>query len=122
MGYYIGTDIIEIARIAQAIERWGERFLNRVYTEKEIARYRNKVPSLAVRFAAKEAIMKALYSDDNAIGWQDMEVLSEKGGKPLISLFGRAKSRADALGIKDMEISLSHSRDYALAMVLGVTE
>jgi len=122
MQYCIGTDIIEIARIEQALERWGERFLKRIYTEQEIARYRKKVPSLAARFAAKEAVIKALYQSDVGIGWRDMEVLSGPGGKPRLHLYGRAKVCADALGIKSMEISLSHSREYALAVVLGITD
>jgi holo-[acyl-carrier protein] synthase len=122
MKYTLGTDIIEIKRIEHAIERWGERFLHRVYTDREIESYRRKLPSLAARFAAKEAVIKALQPRDGIIFWRDMEVLTAPGGKPCLTLYGRAKSRAEALGIKDIEISLSHSRDYALALVLGVRE
>jgi holo-[acyl-carrier protein] synthase len=122
MKYTLGTDIIELKRIEHAIERWGERFLRRVYTEKEIERYRGRLPSLAARFAAKEAVIKALQPRDGYIFWRDMEVLTEPGGKPYLNLYGRARSRAEALGIKEIEISLSHSREYALALVLGVRE
>ena len=120
--YRIGTDIIEIPRIARAIERHGDAFLNRIFTRREIARYRRKTPSLAARFAAKEAVMKALGQGYFTIGWREIEVLSKPSGEPAIRLYGRAKRRATRLGLKTFALSLSHCREYAIAMVLASDE
>jgi len=116
----VGVDIVEIERIERAIQRWGERFLERVYTPAELALCRGRAPELAARFAAKEAISKALGTGLRGIGWREMEVLCDKRGKPLVHLHGRAKARADFLGLSDFAISLSHSRDYALAFVVAM--
>ncbi|MBN1151899.1 MAG: holo-ACP synthase [Dehalococcoidia bacterium] len=115
----IGVDIIEIPRIAEAIERLGERFLHRIYTDREIERYRNRIPSLATRFAAKEAVMKVLGTGFGGIGWHDIEILSDARGKPVVHLYGRARARAEALGIRSVSVSLSDSKEYAVAMALG---
>lgn len=120
--YRIGTDIIEIARIAGAIEQHGEKFLGRVFTPREIARYRDKMPSLAARFAAKEAVMKTLGQGFFAVGWREIEILSRHNGEPTLRLYGKAKRRAAKLGIKTLAISLSHSREYAIATVLASDE
>jgi holo-[acyl-carrier protein] synthase len=120
--YFIGTDIIEIARIKKAVAHRGGDFLRRVYTDREIKQYRKKPSSLAARFAAKEAVMKALGQGMFAIGWRDIEVLSEPDGRPAVCLRGRAELRANQLGIKTLVLSLSHSRDYALAVALATTE
>ncbi len=115
----IGVDIIEIPRIAGAIERYGDRFLRRVYTPREIEKYRNRIPSLATRFAAKEAVVKVLGCGFRGVGWQDVEILSDARGKPVVVLHGRAKERAEALGIRSIAVSLSDSKEYAVAMALG---
>jgi len=115
----IGVDIIEIPRIAEAIERFGERFLRRVYTEHEVTAYRNRTSSLATRFAAKEAVMKALGTGMRAVGWHDIEILSTESGRPVVHLSGRALERFEALGLESMTVSLSDSRDYAVAVALG---
>ncbi len=120
MTQYIGVDIIEIDRIRQAIARWGNRFLNRIYTGPELQRYGNKPASLATRFAGKEAVAKALQQTDG-LSWQHIEVLSAASGKPLLKLYGRAKEQADNLGLSSLDISLAHSRDYAIASVMGIT-
>jgi len=117
---YIGLDIIEIARIQEAVERWGERFLRRIYTEEELCVCRNRVPALAVRFAAKEAVMKALGTGTVGVGWCDIEVLSNADGKPSVGLSGRAREKAEELSMGELAISLSHSREYAIASVVGV--
>ena len=117
--YFLGVDIVEIVRIEQAMERWGERFLNRIYTPKELHICRQRAPALAVRFAAKEAVMKALGTGTKGVGWREIEVLSNPDGKPLVYLHGRAQKRADELGLGELAISLSHSRDYAIASVIG---
>ncbi|MBI4299551.1 MAG: holo-ACP synthase [Chloroflexi bacterium] len=114
-----GIDIMEIERIEAALARWGDRFLWRVYSPKEIAFCRGRVPELAVRFAGKEAVMKALGTGARGVGWREIEILPMRGGKPLVHLHGRARSRADALGLGELAISLSHSRIYAVASVVG---
>ncbi len=85
---------MEIERIAQAIERYGERFLRRIYTTREIRFCQGRVPELAVRFAGKEAVMKALGTGVRGVGWKEIEILPQRGGKPLVHLNGRAKARA----------------------------
>ncbi len=122
MSHHIGIDIIEIARIEEAIIRWGERFLQRVFSESEIKTYRQKPSSLAARFAGKEAVIKALGTTVSGIKLSDIEILSHPGGQTVIHLHGQAKSRAEYLGLDKLAISLSHSRDYAIAMVTGDTE
>src|SRR4030067_2573879 len=118
MTHYIGTDIVEIARIQRASRRWGDRFLHRVYTEPELKRYQQNHGSLAARFACKEAVMKLLDADRKGISWQDIETLSSASGKPLLKLHGRGQSECALLGIKEIAVSLAHSRDYAIAAAI----
>ena len=117
--YCHGVDIVEIERVARAMERWGQRFLNRIYTDAEVKRCRNRVADLAARFAAKEAVMKALGTGARGVGWRDIEVLSNHRGAPIVHLYGRALARAQRLGLDSLAISLSHSRHYAIASVVG---
>ncbi len=117
--YYLGTDIIEISRIAEACGRSGERFLKRVYTDAELAACAGRFPSLAARFAAKEAAMKALGRGIWDIPWRDIEVLSDDSGQPCLRLHGRALARARQIGLADLAVSLSHTREYAVAVVIG---
>lgn len=116
----VGVDIIEIERIARALERFGERFLIRIYTPAEIAHCRGRVPELAARFAAKEAISKALGTGLVGVSWVEMEVLSDRRGKPLVILHGRAQRRAEYLGLSEWAVSLSHSDDQAVAFVAAM--
>ncbi len=118
---YCGIDIAEVPRIAAALERWGPRFLERVYTPAERERYAHKVLSLAARFAAKEAVMKALGTGVRGVGWKDIEILPDARGKPTVRLYGRGEARARALGIRVWEISLTHSRETALASVVALS-
>ena len=115
----VGVDIIEIHRVERAISRFGSRFLERIYTPAEVRYCRGRVPELAVRFAGKEAVMKALGTGIRGVGWREIEILPMRSGKPLVHLHGRAKATAEALGISEMGISLSHSRDFAVASVVG---
>lgn len=117
--FQIGVDLIEIGRIETAIERWGERFFTRVYTPAERAHCRNRIPELAARFAAKEAVMKALGTGIRGVGWQEIEVLPNPNGKPLVYLHGGAQEKAEKLGLHNLAISLSHSQEYAIASVIG---
>ena len=116
---HIGVDIIEIPRIEDAIARWGEKFLRRIYTDLELKLYRRKLPSLAARFAGKEAIMKVLGAGNKGIGWRDIEILSDSTGKPLVSLYNTAQKIASDLGLDGMTITISHSREYAIAFAVG---
>ncbi|MFC1911921.1 holo-ACP synthase [Chloroflexota bacterium] len=121
MTQYIGVDIVEIDRIQKAIARGGEAFLQRVYTGSELELYRKKTPSLAARFACKEAVMKLLGTGRNGANWREIETLSYPGGKPFVNLYGKAQSKADELGLKEIAVSLSHSREYAIAYVAGIS-
>ena len=115
----VGIDLIEIPRIQRSLDDFGERFLRRVYTEQERERYRNRISELAARFAAKEAISKALGTGIRGIKWREMEVLANRRGKPIVVLHGTAAERAAVLGITDFDISLTHSRSDAMAFVVG---
>ena len=115
----VGVDIIEIDRVAATLARFGDRFLQRVYTASEIAYCRGRAPQLAARFAAKEAVMKALGTGTRGVGWQEVEVTRKRSGEPGIALHGRAAIRAEKLGIDRLALSLSHSRNYAVASVVG---
>ena len=115
----LGIDIVEIGRVKAALERRGQRFLNRIYTPVEVAVCRGHVSELAARFAAKEAAMKALGTGVRGIAWREIEILPNRRGKPLVYLYGRARQRAQDLGIGHLEVSLTHSKEYAVACVVG---
>ena len=119
---YIGIDIIEIVRIEKAIAHWGEGFLHRVYTELELNFSHKKPSSLAARFAGKEAVIKAIGTQTKGIGWREIEILAEPSGKPLVHLYGKAQNQAGSLGLGKLAISLSHSKEYAVAFVVGETK
>ncbi|MCL0102543.1 holo-ACP synthase [Dehalococcoidia bacterium] len=114
-----GIDIVEISRIGAAIDSWGDRFLKRIYTEEEIKYCRGRLPQLAARFAGKEAVLKALGTGNRRVSWRDIEILPDRRKAPLVYLHGGARSRGDELGIDELAISLSHSREYAIASVVG---
>ena len=117
-----GVDITEVPRIQQALERHGERFLNRVFTAEE-ARYcngkANAAERLAVRFAAKEAGMKAIGTGlRGGITWKDMEVIRRPGQRPELHYYGKAAEIAASLGCKRVHLSLSHTAAQAIAYVI----
>jgi holo-[acyl-carrier protein] synthase len=118
---YVGVDIIEIDRIAATYERYGERFLNRVYTTGEQAYCRGRAAQLASRFAAKEAVMKLLGTGVRGVAWREVEVVRQRGQAPEVVLHRRAAARAGRLGIVRIAISLSHSKDFAVASCVGET-
>ncbi|MBA7698007.1 Holo-[acyl-carrier-protein] synthase [subsurface metagenome] len=120
--HYIGIDIIEIARIERAITHWGEGFLHRIYTEPELKLCHKKSSSLAARFAGKEAVIKAIGTQTKGIGWREIEILADPRGKPLVHLYGKAQNQAGSLGLDKLAISLSHSKEYAVAFVVGETK
>ena len=115
----IGVDIIETERIAQSIDRFGDRFLKRVYTERELAYCQGRISSLAVRWAAKEATAKALGTGIGYVSWREIEVVSRSNQQPIIQLHGAAATLARQMGLSDFAVSLSHTMDYAVAFVVG---
>ncbi len=116
---HIGIDIIEIDRLEKAIGRWGDSFLRRVYTDAELALCEGRVQSLAGRFAAKEAAIKALCGDGTGLFLKDIEILGGNGGRPVACLYGKAKVLADEGGLSGLSVSLSHSRNNAVAIAFG---
>lgn len=117
-----GIDVIEIERIAHAHERWGNRFLHRVYTERELAYCRGKAQRLAGRFASKEATSKVLGVGVRHIRWRDIEILPDQRGKPHVFLHGRAAALADSMGFSGFDVSITHSRTDAVVVVVGWIE
>jgi holo-[acyl-carrier protein] synthase len=117
-----GVDLIEISRISQAIDRHGERFLRRIFTSKELAMVGDKPASLAARFAAKEAVAKALGCGIGDVRWTEIEVLRGPNNQPELHLHGNARQLANQLGYHTWSISLSHSIDFAIAMVTAMSE
>jgi holo-[acyl-carrier protein] synthase len=117
-----GVDIVEIERVKKALARHGERMLRRVYTPLEVAFCRGRVSELAARFAAKEAVMKALGTGARGVAWREIEVLPNHRGKPLVYLHGRAAARGERIGLRGLDISMSHSREFAVAFVVGQSQ
>ncbi|MFC1919609.1 holo-ACP synthase, partial [Chloroflexota bacterium] len=114
---HVGVDLVEINRIERAVSRWGEHFLRRVFTCSEIELCKGRIQSLAARMAAKEAAMKALGTGLCEVGWCDIEILADDEGRPIINLWGGARTRAFSLGLRNWAISLAHSREHAIAYV-----
>jgi holo-[acyl-carrier protein] synthase len=117
-----GVDIIEIERFAGTIERQGVRFKQRYYTQRELKQAGNRIPSLAARFAAKEAVSKALGTGMGKVSPADMEVVQDEQRAPHLCLHGEALRVAEDLGLKIWSISLSHSDQYAVAFVVAIGE
>jgi holo-[acyl-carrier protein] synthase len=120
----LGTDLIESRRMQESIDRFGERFLERVFTTGEIAyclrKKKNAAESFAARFAAKEAGAKALGTGiSRGVSWKEFEVRREASGRPTLHLSGRAAELAEAMGVRRIQLTLTHSRDLALAVVVA---
>jgi holo-[acyl-carrier protein] synthase len=117
-----GVDLIEIERIAHSIERYGERFLRRIYTDHEIAycsSKRSSAESFAARFAAKEAGAKALGTGiSRGVTWIEFQIARQPGGRPVLELRGRAAMLAKELGVKTISLSLTHTGNLAMATVM----
>jgi holo-[acyl-carrier protein] synthase len=114
-----GVDLIEVERIAEAIKRHGDRFLKRVYTDKEIEQVGDSYGSLAARWAAKEAVAKALGTGIGDVQWVEIEVLRGENKEPLLNLYGNAKKIAQQKQLDQWSISLSHTHEHAIAMVVA---
>jgi len=120
-----GVDIVHIPRMQKALDLYGERFLNRVFTPREIAACRGHASEFAARFAAKEAASKTLgvgmrIMSPGGIGFKDVEVLPDGNGKPHLHLRGRALQRAGELDLREWSVSLTHEREYAIAFVVAM--
>lgn len=115
----VGVDIIETQRIQRSIDRFGARFLWRVYTTQELDYCQGRIPSLAARWAAKEAVAKALGTGIGDVGWREIEVVNNHRQRPSVKLHGTAASLAAQLEISSFQISLSHTKTYAVAFVVA---
>jgi holo-[acyl-carrier protein] synthase len=117
-----GIDLIEVNRIETTIAHYGERFLARVFTSNERAYCRGRPHQLAARFAAKEAVSKVLgtgIQHREGVAWQEIQIVSDEQGKPAIHLTGKAAQRARQIGLNHFALSLSHTREHAIAVVIA---
>lgn len=114
-----GVDLVEISRIKKSLEK-SDRFLKRVYTEREIADCRGKMSSLAARWAVKEAVSKAFGTGIGDVGFQEIEVRKDERDAPHLFLSGNAAKLAEELGLTEWSISLSHTEEYAVAFVVAM--
>ena len=119
---HAGVDAAEIPRIRAALDRWGQRFLDRVYTPSEQLYCRGKAERLAGRFAAKEAVSKALGTGIRRLSWRAIEVLPNRRGRPTVYLHGRAARRARDMGATWLSVSITHTDDLAIAFVIAQTQ
>lgn len=116
----VGLDIIRVERIRDALDRFGERFAGRVLTPAEARYVRGRAETFAGRWAAKEAVSKVLGLGVRGVGWRDIEIERLPTGQPAVRLHGRAARRADQLGLERVAVSITHEREYALAIAFGV--
>jgi holo-[acyl-carrier protein] synthase len=116
----LGIDIIKIERIAAALKRFGDRFPRRVLTDAEARYVRNRPQNFAGRWAAKEAVSKVLGLGVRGVGWRDIEIARLPTGQPAVRLHGRAKARAEQLGMGRIAVSISHEGEYAVAIAFGI--
>ena len=122
MNLRTGVDMVSIPRFTRALERHGGRLVRRLFTTAELACCGEQVASLAVRFAAKEAVVKALGTGIGPVTWHEVEVLHEDSGAPRLVLHGTAAHLARELGLHAWSISLSHTREMAIACVVALGE
>lgn len=122
----IGTDICSVNRIERAYQRFGDKLLKRILTQNEInyvlSCSKHFAQSLAGRFAAKEAVSKLLGCGWRGIGWHDVEIINRPSGEPALAIYGRAAQLSRSLALAHFEVTLSHEREYATAVVLGYSE
>ncbi len=116
----LGIDIIRVDRIRAALERFGSRFPRRVLTDGEAAYVRGRPETFAGRWAAKEAVSKVLGLGVRGVGWREIEIVRLPTGQPQVSLSGRALRRAEQLGMTRIAVSITHEREYAVAIAFGV--
>jgi len=116
----LGIDIIKVQRIRETLARFGDRFSRRVLTPAEAAYVRGRAETFAGRWAAKEAVSKVLGLGVRGVGWREIEIVRLPTGQPSVRLNGRAQRRAEQLGMVRVAVSISHERDYAVAIAYGV--
>jgi len=119
----VGIDVVEVERLRTAMARWGNRLLGRIFTEGELARVHSpetRPVRLAARFAAKEAVMKALGVGQMAVGWREIEIDNDADGKPHVVLHGEARRRATARGVAEVMVSLTHTSSVAAASAIAL--
>ncbi len=116
----VGIDIIEVERVRKVFERHGERFLKRVFTEREVLQCRGKATRLAGRFAAKEAISKALGTGLHGVAWREMEVVQLRSGRPTVRLHGNAMLRAQQLGLTAFDVSIADLAQFSIAIAVAL--
>jgi holo-[acyl-carrier protein] synthase len=116
----LGIDIIRVGRIRETLGRFGERFSRRVLTDRERAYVRDRPETFAGRWAAKEAVSKVLGLGVRGVGWRDIEIVRLPTGQPAVSLSGRALRRAEQLGMARIAVSITHEREYAVAVAFGI--
>lgn len=119
----LGVDVVEVERIGRALARWGDRLLHRLFTQAELRRARHpqtRPVRLAARFAAKEAVMKALGVGWRRMAWQEIEIRTAPDGKPTVELHGGARQVARALGVGEVLVSLTHSGALAIASAVAL--
>ena len=114
----VGVDMVENQRLESVIKKHGERFLKRIFTTRELRYCDNRVPSLAARWAAKEAMSKAFGTGIGDMAFKEIEIINDQRGKPNIMLHGQARRLALTLGFQKIEVSLSHTATYAIAFVV----
>jgi len=114
-----GIDMIEVHRIDDAILRHGDRFFDRFYTPQELIDSTGRTTALAARFAAKEAAAKALGSGIGEVSWKEIEIVKGKSGAPQLKLHGKAQALAHQRGWREWSVSLSHTHEHAIAMVVA---
>lgn len=120
MNLVTGVDLIEIERIRDAMKLHGDRFLNRIYTEKEIAENSGRIESLAGRFAAKEAVAKSLGCGIGDVAWKEIEILRGNSGEPILVLHGAAEKKSKDRGVVRWSVSVSHTKTHAVALAVGM--
>lgn len=118
----VGIDMIEVKRIHNSIERFGLRFLQRIFTERELNYCNGRVERLAARFAAKEAVGKALGTGIGDVSWQEIEIVNEANGRPYLLLHGAASKIAGASGLGSWALSMSHTDTHAIGMVVAMPD
>lgn len=116
----VGVDIIEVERVRKVYEHHDERFLRRVFTEMEVRQCRGKITRLAGRFAAKEAISKALGTGLHGVAWREMEVVQLRSGRPTVRLHGNAKKRAELLGLTAFDVSIADLSTFSIAIAVAI--
>ena len=116
----LGLDIVRVDRIRAALDRFGPRFARRILTTDEAGYVRGRAETLAGRWAAKEAVSKVLGLGVRGVGWREIEVERLPTGQPAVRLHGRAAARAAQLGLGRVAVSISHEREYAVAIAFGV--